>query len=69
MAKLFPAMDLDAEATHICVKPAAGAVFIRLRREFSGRVKRRMFVELNLAEAMQLERDLKDVILTAMTPA
>lgn len=69
MAQVFPLIDQDAEATHICVKPVPGAVFIRLRREAGGKVKRRMFVELTITEAMQLERDLKAVILTAMTPA
>lgn len=52
------ALDTDAEASHVTVQAAPGAVFLRLRRERDGRVLRRMFVELTPGEAMALRREL-----------
>lgn len=62
MENVVPALDSDAEASHISVQAAPGALFLRLRREHAGTVRRRMFVELTVREAMVLRRELDECI-------
>lgn len=48
----------EAEASHVSLWSAPGAVFLRLRRERLGEPCRRMFVELSPEEARRLLREL-----------
>ncbi|MGH7210897.1 MAG: hypothetical protein ACREF1_05480 [Acetobacteraceae bacterium] len=48
----------EAEASHVSLWSAPGAVFLRLRRERPGEPCRRMFVELTPEEARRLRREL-----------
>ena len=63
------ALQDDAEASHVSVQAAPAAVFLRLRRECDGEVRRRMFVELTLAEAIALRRELHACIDVAAASA
>lgn len=66
MSQTFPATDTYAEASHITVQPAPGAIFIRLRREHDGEVFRRMFVEMTPGEALSVVSNLTDAINVAL---
>ena len=46
-----PVLDFDTEATHIAVQAVPGAVFLRVRREWSDATIRRMFIALTIDEA------------------
>ncbi|HEX4262035.1 MAG TPA: hypothetical protein VHY76_13140 [Acetobacteraceae bacterium] len=48
----------EAEASHVSLWSAPGAVFLRLRQEHPGEPCRRMFVELTPEEARRLRREL-----------
>ena len=53
-----PPVPEAAEASHVSLWSAPGAVFLRLRRELPGEPCRRMFVELTPEEARDLRREL-----------
>lgn len=53
-----PIPEADAEASHVSLWSAPGAVFVRLRREYPGEPCRRMFVELTPDQARRLLREL-----------
>lgn len=69
MSNLLPVIDLDAEASHISVQAAPGAVFFRLWRERPDGTANRMFVELTVSEAEALSDQLSEVIEVAMRTA
>lgn len=64
-----PTVDAAAEADRVSVRPAPGAVFLRLRRTLTGDRERCMFVELTTGEAVALRRALDDCIGVAAAAA
>ena len=66
-----PTVDLLAQGSHISVRAAPDALFLRLWKEQQGEIVRRMFVELSVGEAISLRRELGKCIrqaLAARTP-
>lgn len=53
-----PSLDLDAEADLVSLRPAPGAVFLRLRQRLGDGSERCLFAELTPGEAVTLRREL-----------
>ncbi len=58
MFKPSPTVDAGTEADLVSVRPAPGAVFLRLRQRQAGGGERCLFVEMTVGEAVALRREL-----------
>ena len=54
-----PVIDVDAEADQLAIQAVPGAIFLRLRKEREDGSFRRMFVEMNLDQAVAFRNELE----------
>jgi len=59
MPYLDPVIDVDAEADQLAIQAVPGAIFLRLRKEREDGSFRRMFVEMNLDQAIAFRNELE----------
>jgi hypothetical protein len=69
LSSAVPVLDLDTESNILSIQAVPGAVFLRLKREYTDGSARRMFVELTVGQAVALRRELDSVIAVSTAAA
>lgn len=62
MFESSPTVEITTEADRVSVRPAPGAVFLRLRQRQPDGGDRCLFVEMTVGEAVALRRELEACI-------